>query len=45
MYRISIDRKFMGDLVASPFLKISGGIGLLVVLILAVINFIDIFLK
>lgn len=45
MYRISNDRKFMGDLVASPFLKISGGIGLLVVLILAVINFIDIFLK
>ncbi len=45
MFIISNDRKYVGNLVSTPFLKIFGALGLLIVIILGIINFIDIFLK
>lgn len=45
MFVISNDKKYMGELISTPFLKITGAVGLALVVILAVINFIDIFLK
>lgn len=43
MFLIANDRKYMGDDKIKPFLKISGFIGLLIVVLLAGINFINIF--
>ncbi len=45
MFMIANDKKFMGKNKISPFLSISGAIGLLVIFFLAIVNFIDIFLK
>lgn len=45
MFVISNDKKYMGELISTPFLKITGAVGLALVVILAIINFIDIFLK
>ncbi|NLU28825.1 MAG: Nramp family divalent metal transporter [Bacteroidales bacterium] len=45
IFLISNDKVYMGELISTPFLKITGAVGLVLVVILAVINFIDIFLK
>jgi Mn2+/Fe2+ NRAMP family transporter len=45
MFLISNVKKYMGELISTPFLKITGAVGLALVVILAIINFIDIFLK
>ena len=45
MFLIANDKKFMGDNTISPFLSISGGIGLGVIVLLAIVNFIDIFIR
>jgi len=45
MFLIANDKKYMGEERISPFLKISGALGLIVIVFLAVVNFIDIFLK
>lgn len=45
MFMISNDKQYMGKLISTPFLKISGAIGLIVVVVLAAVNFVDIFLK
>lgn len=44
MFLIANDKKYMGDNKIKPFLKISGFIGLLIVVLLAGINFVNIFL-
>ena len=44
MFLIANDKQFMGENKISPFLKISGALGLIIVIFLAVVNFIDIFL-
>ena len=43
MFLIANDKKYMGDNTIKPFLKISGFIGLLIVLLLAGVNFVNIF--
>ena len=43
MFLIANDKKYMGDNKIKPFLKISGFIGLLIVVLLAGINFVNIF--
>lgn len=43
MFLIANDKKYMGDNKIRPFLKISGFIGLLIVVLLAGINFVNIF--
>lgn len=45
MFLIANDEKYMGEHKIGPFLSISGGLGLVVIIFLAVVNFIDIFLK
>lgn len=45
MFLIANDRNHMGEDRISPFLRISGALGLIVIIFLAVVNFIDIFLK
>ena len=45
MFLIANDKKYMGENRISPFLKISGALGLIVIVFLAVVNFIHIFLK
>lgn len=45
MFLIANDKKYMGENKINPFLKISGALGLIVIVLLAVVNFIDIFLK
>lgn len=45
MFSISNDEMYMGELISTPFLKITGAVGLVLVVILAAVNFIDIFLK
>ena len=45
MFLIANDKKYMGIHRINPFLKISGALGLMVIVFLAVMNFIDIFLK
>jgi len=45
MFFIANDKKYMGENKINPFLKISGALGLIVIVLLAVVNFIDIFLK
>ena len=43
MFLIANDKKYMGDNKIKPFLKISGFIGLLIVVLLAGINFVNIY--
>ena len=43
MFLIANDKKYMGDDKIKPFLKVSGFIGLLIVVLLAGINFVNIF--
>jgi len=45
MYLIANDEKIMGKDKNSPFVKVAGAVGLLVVLALAIINFKDLFIK
>ncbi|MGI6073630.1 MAG: Nramp family divalent metal transporter [Fermentimonas sp.] len=45
LFFISNDKEYMREFVSTPFLKISGAFGLLIIIILAIVNFIDIFLK
>lgn len=45
MYAIANDEKIMGDKKNSPFVKIAGGIGLLLVVFLAISNAYDLFIK
>jgi len=45
MFLIANDKKFMGYNKIGLFLKIFGALGLIVIIFLAVVNFIDIFLK
>ncbi|MFD1628323.1 Nramp family divalent metal transporter [Pseudopedobacter beijingensis] len=45
MYAIANDEKIMGNKKNSPFVKISGGIGLILVVFLAISNAYDIFIK
>ncbi|WP_436832759.1 Nramp family divalent metal transporter [Parapedobacter sp. DT-150] len=45
MYRISCDRAVMGPEVNSPFIRVAGLAGLLALLVLAVYNFNELFLK
>ena len=45
MYLLSNDRKLMGQYANSPFVRIAGLVGLLVLIVLAVYNFKELFLK
>lgn len=45
MFLIANDKKFMGNNKISPILTVFGALGLIVIIFLAVVNFIDIFLK
>lgn len=45
MFLIANDKKYMGENKIDLFLKISGVLGLTVIIFLAVVNFIDVFLK
>lgn len=45
MYLIANDEKIMGKDKNSPFVKVAGAVGLLVILALAIINFKDLFLQ
>ncbi len=45
MFAIANDKKIMGDRANSPFVKVTGGIGLVLVVFLAISNAYDLFIK